>query len=308
MSQRHLLIPLDGSELAEAVLPIAGTLATSVSADLTLVMVVPPGSGPGSTRAPADYLQQIAVFQPDRSLEVHTTIRLGDAAEEILELAREIGSDLIVMATHGRSGLGRSAFGSVADQVVQRSTVPVLLLHPNRHPVDKLRTLVVPVDGTPGGALALATAVPVAQASQAKLVLVRATVPLPLWLYDPTLGLDTGPLINPMWDEDARQAAETYAEGLAARLRGAGLSAEGRGTSGQPGAVIVAAADEVDADLIVMSTHARGGALRSILGSVANEVVRQTRRPVLLLHRPSRGHESEARSLGEAAGPVGGLS
>jgi len=171
-----------------------------------------------------------------------------------VELAREIGSDLIVMATHGRSGLGRSVFGSVADQVVRQSSIPVLLLHPNRHPVDKLRRLLVAVDGTPAGALALATAVPLAQASQAKLVLVRATVPLPLWLYDPTLGLDTGPLINPMWDEDARQAAETYAEGLAASLRRAGLLAEDRGTSGQPGAVIVAAADEVDADLIVMST------------------------------------------------------
>jgi nucleotide-binding universal stress UspA family protein len=127
-----------------------------------------------------------------------------------------------------------------------------------------------------------------------------------LWLYDPTLGLDTGPLINPMWDVDARQAAETYAEGLAAKLSRAGLLAEGRGVSGQPGAVIVSAAVEVDADLIVMSTHARGGPVRSILGSVANEVVRQSRRPVLLIHRPSRGHESEGQPFdGAAASPAG---
>ncbi len=193
------------------------------------------------------------------------------------------------MATRGRSGLGRSAFGSVADQVVRRSSIPFLLLHPNRHPVDKLRTLLVPMDGTPGAALALATAVPLAQASQAKLVVVRATVPLPLWRYDQTLGLDTGPLINPMWDEDARHAAETYAEAMAARLSRAGLVAEGRGVSGQPGAVIVSTADEVDADLIVMSTNPRGGPLRSVLGSVANEVVR---------HRDDRFFSSTDRHAG----------
>jgi nucleotide-binding universal stress UspA family protein len=110
-------------------------------------------------------------------------------------------------------------------------------------------------------------------------------VPLPLWLYEPTLGLNTGPLINPMWAEDARAAAEAYAEGLAGQLRRAGLAAEGQGVSGQPGAAILAAAEAVDADLIVMSTHGRGGPLRSVLGSVADDVVRQSRRPVLLVRR-----------------------
>jgi nucleotide-binding universal stress UspA family protein len=233
----------------------------------------------------------------------HTTIRLGEPAAAILELVSECEADLVVMATHGRSGLGRALLGSVADQVLRSGTVPVLLLHPNHHRTEALRTVLVPVDGTPGAAVALATAVPLARSSGARLLLVRATVPLPLWVYEPTLGLNTGPLIDPMWNEDARLAAEAYAEGLAARLRRAGLATEGQGISGQPGAAIVAAA--VDADLIVMSTHGRGGPLRSILGSVANEVVRKSRRPVLLVRRARISREGD---VGQEEGRPGAIS
>ncbi len=297
MSLKRLLIPLDGSELAEATLPIARVLAAGVDADLTLVIVLPPGTQPGSTREPVGYLHQIAASLEPSGLEVHTTMRVGDPAEEILELADEINCDGIVMATHGRSGLGRSVFGSIADHVVRHSSVPVLLLHPNQHPIETLKTVLVPVDGTPGGAIALAMAAPIARTCHAKLVLVRATVPLPIWLYEPTLGLDTGPLINPMWDEDERVAAEVYVDGLAERLRRAGLVAEGRGVSGQPGAAIVATAEEIDATLIVMSTHGRGGPARSLLGSVADEVVRQSHRPVLLIGRTQPARAVGVRSV-----------
>ena len=287
MLPRNLLVPLDGSDLAEAALPIARLVAETSAAEVTLVRVVPPGSEPGSSRWPAEYLHECAAQQHAAGVTAHTTMRLGEPAEEILALAREIPADLIVMATHGRSGLDRVLLGSVAEQVIRRSRIPVILLRPNQHPVVGLRRLLVPVDGSSGGAVALATAVPLARASHAKLVLVRATVPLPLWLYEPTLRVDTGPLIDPMWDEDARKAAEIYAGALADRLARTGLVAEGRGVSGQPGAVIVSVADEIDADLIVMSTHGRGLPLRAILGSVADEVVRRSRRPVLLIHRPS---------------------
>jgi hypothetical protein len=86
---------------------------------------------------------------------------------------------------------------------------------------------------------------------------------LPLWLYDTTLGLNTGPLIDPTWDENARVAAETYAVALA----------------------LVHLANELDADLIVMSTSAMTDVIRTVLGSVAGDVVRESGRPVLLVRR-----------------------
>jgi nucleotide-binding universal stress UspA family protein len=303
MNFRSVLVPLDGSELAASALPLAQILALSQGAELTLVTVLPADIEPGWTRGLADYLQEVAAPVRAAGVVVHTTIRLGEPAAAIRELVLECDADLVVMATHGRTGLGRAVLGSVADQVLRSGQVPVLLLHPNHHRSEAaLRTVLVPVDGTPGAAVALATAVPLARSSSAKLVLVRAKVPLPLWLYEPTLGLNTGPLIDPMWNEDARLAAEAYAEGMAARLRRAGLAAEGQGISGLPGAAIVAAAEAADADLIVMSTHGRGGPLRAILGSVANEVIRQSHRPVLLVHRTPTSHEVEPEQEAEGQG------
>jgi len=299
MNFSSVLVPLDGSVLAAAVLPLTRILALSAAAEVTLVTVLASDATPGATRGPANYLREMAAPLRAAGVVVHTTIRLGEPAVAILGLVAECEADIVVMATHGRTGLGRAWLGSVADRVLRSSPVPVLLLHPNQHRIERLRTLLVPVDGSPGGAVALATAVPLARTSGARLVLVRATVPLPLWLYEPTLGLNTGPLIDPMWAEDARLAAEAYAQGLAGRLRRTGLAAEGQGISGQPGVAIVAAAEAADADLIVMSTRGRAGPLRSILGSVANEVVRQSRRPVLLVRRTPTSHEGEAEPEAE---------
>lgn len=293
MRDKHLLVPLDGSSLAESVLPVARMLARAMDADVTLFTAMS-AYAPGSTREPIDYLEQVAQRERAYGVEVRAAFRVGDPAPQIHELLRASAFDLIVMATHGRSGPARGMFGSVADRIVQSSSVPVVLLHPNHHELTQLRTVLVPLDGTPGGAVALGTAVALARAAGARLVLVRASVPLPLWIYDPTLGIDTGPFIDPMWAEDARRAAEAYVVGMASRLEQAGLSAQGLAISALPAAGIVAAATQVDADLIVMSTHARTGALRSVLGSVADEVVRKSQRPVVVVRRdaPDTPHDT----------------
>jgi nucleotide-binding universal stress UspA family protein len=303
MNFTHLLVPLDGSVLAESALPIARLIASSQGAELTLMMVLLPDDQPGWTRGPATYLQQAARPIRAAGVVVNTTLRVGAPSEAILTLSRECSADLVVMATHGRSGVTRVIFGSVAGSVLRSSAVPILLVHPNQRQTERLRTILVAVDGTPGGTMALAAAVPLARARAAKLVLVRATVPLPVWLYEPTSDQISGP--DPLWDEDARQAAETYANGLAGRLRDAGLAAEGRGISGQPGAALVAVAEAIDADLIVMSTHAREGPMRAILGSVADEVFRRSNRPVLLVRRAASAHAApilEASSTSEDPG------
>jgi nucleotide-binding universal stress UspA family protein len=175
-------------------------------------------------------------------------------------LERELHIDLIVMATSGRSGLHRLLLGSVAGRVVHASSAPVVLLRPGECSAERLQTILVPIDGTPGGALALAMAAPLARACGARIVLLQAST------YDAV-------------------AAQRSVELIAARLLRVGLAAEARGVLGLPEKAIVDCADEVDADLIVMSTRARHGPLRSILGSVADEVVRTCRRPVMLVQR-----------------------
>jgi nucleotide-binding universal stress UspA family protein len=284
MHDRHLLVTLDGSSLAESALPVARVLANALDADVTLFTAVSVYE-PGSTREPMDYLEQVAQRERDLGVDVRVTFRIGDPTLEIEEFLSESAFDMIVLATHGRSGPPRGLFGSVADQVLQSSRVPVVVLHPNHHAVTHLGTVLVPLDGTPGAAVALATAVGLARAANARLVLVRVSVPPPISIHDPTLGLDTGLLIDPMWAEDARRATETYVVGMASRLEQAGLVAEGLALSALPAAGIVAAANQVDADFIVMSSHARSGAARSVLGSVTDEVVRKSRRPVVVVRR-----------------------
>jgi nucleotide-binding universal stress UspA family protein len=287
---KHVIVPLDGSELAGAVVPVAQTLALSTGATLNLVTVEPTATPLGSAHAAAGYLERAADALRAAGVSVQTNVRVGEPATAIVEWAIEQGADAIVMATHGRTGLVRALMGSVAEGVLRASPVPVLLLHPGARRVAGFKTIVVPVDGSPGAAFALTAATPLARTTGARMVLVRASVPLPLWIYDPTLGIDTGAFIDRTWDEEERQAAEDYAESIATRLRRVGLTADGYGVSGLPARAIVACADLVDADLIVMSTHARDGVARARLGSVADEVVRQSRRPVLLVRRNAAPH------------------
>jgi nucleotide-binding universal stress UspA family protein len=282
----NLLVPLDGSARAAAVLPLAHLLGDAANAEITLLQVVPDGSPPAATRDPSAYLSEIANALRQVGVErVRTTVRLGNPDEVIPRLAAERGSDLVVMGTRGRSGLPRAVLGSVADRVLRESPAPVLLLGPHERPVGELRVVLVPLDDQPRENGALGVAVPLARAHHARLVLVRVSVPPPVWVYEPTIGLNTGPFIDPMWLEDARVGAEAQAERVAAPLRADGLAAEARGVLGQVAPAIIQTADEVDADLIVMSTHARSGPTRATLGSVADAVVRRSRRPVLLVRR-----------------------
>ena len=91
-----------------------------------------PGLEPGQTRALYDDLDDVAALERRSGRQVHTSVRVGQPADAILTLERELDIDLIVMATHGRSGLGRLMLGSVADRILRASRAPIVLLRPGR--------------------------------------------------------------------------------------------------------------------------------------------------------------------------------
>ncbi|MGH7392285.1 MAG: universal stress protein [Candidatus Rokuibacteriota bacterium] len=125
---RRVLVPLDGSDLAESVIPAFLDIARALDLRLVLLQVVPvlsPGSGRLHEEAAA-YLRTAGARLADQA-HVETRVRTGDAAAEIVEEARDGHADLIAMTTHGRSGLSRLLFGSVAETVLRRTTVPVFL-------------------------------------------------------------------------------------------------------------------------------------------------------------------------------------
>src|SRR6185436_2730669 len=108
--------------------------------------------------AAGEHLSRIAEEVGGLGLAADTVLRDGDPAAEIAAEAAEGGAGLVVMATHGRSGLGRAILGSVASGVVAQSPVPVVLLRPGGHKTTRVRVLLVPVDGSPGGSVALGAA------------------------------------------------------------------------------------------------------------------------------------------------------
>ena len=142
---KEILVPLDGSELAESALPHARELAKAFGARVTLFSVVEPiglYSQPGKVGPVIsvtlniqeemaklrEYLENMVRDFKEAGVEAQAVVREGDAASQICDFARETGTDVIVMSTHGRSGIRRWVYGSVADRVLRGATVPVLLI------------------------------------------------------------------------------------------------------------------------------------------------------------------------------------
>jgi nucleotide-binding universal stress UspA family protein len=133
----RILVPLDGSELAQVALPHAVHLAQLFQAELILLRVAYAAAYPGSDPVAAQravvaesdaYLTAVATSLSPQGLTLHTSVRYGNAAEEIIAFASQEGVALIVMATHGRSGVGRWLLGSTAEKVLRGTTVPILLI------------------------------------------------------------------------------------------------------------------------------------------------------------------------------------
>lgn len=282
----HLLVALDGTDEAAVALPPALALARTTGARLTLVRAIP-SDGTAEDEAQAhSYLNRVAAgLVPTHA---STVVARGETAGAILAAGVEGGADLIVMATHGRGGVRRAVLGSLSEAVIAGTRVPVLVVRPGGHEVRDVRTLLVPLDGSPGGAIALGAALGLARSTGARLVLQQVVLPVASYAYAGEASLGGLPWdADPSWDDEALAAARAYVGAMAGRLRHAGVEAEGRAVLAEPGAgvarVLIATAEEIDADLIVMSTHALTGPMRALFGSVADEVVRTAHRGVLLI-------------------------
>jgi nucleotide-binding universal stress UspA family protein len=316
--QAEILVPLDGSLVAETALPPALALARALVGSVTLLRVTPPTLGaeplaeaiqaPVITYRPrtedrdqADaYLAGVAQRLDAPGVPLRIVVLRGDPATAIVQYAREAPDvRLIAMATHGRSGISRWVFGSVAEKVLRATPTPLLLVRPADDgmapPVHPLpyRTIVVPLDGSPVAEQALDQAYEVATATGASLLLV-AVVPEP----DEFLAAEVGDI--PVWMLEDRMAEterlHTYLQGQAARLMNAGLTVEIQVVTGSPATAILDSAAETGADLIVMATHGRGGLQRLWMGSVALKVVQSARTPVLLV----RAHQARKPRTAES--------
>lgn len=289
LEQGPILVTLDGSELAEGALPYATKLAAALRTHLVLVTVSEATEGELGARFPdlkleidqsADayfrtYLERVRdrLQQP----EARIIVRGGDASEQILNAANETGARMIIMATHGRSGLRRWGYGSQLSKIASTSTVPVLAIGPEilEGKGDReLRRILVTLDGSKFAEAALPAARTLADALGAHVILLRVQ-PWAATVYPYVASTTYTPAIDDALDDEAR----IY---LQQQVKAFSPPAEMRVARGDAAGAIIDLVNNAGIDLIVMSTHARRGLVRAALGSVADRAI-QANAPVLLV-------------------------
>lgn len=297
-SPTHLLVALDGSPLAESVLPLVRTLAVALDARVTLLHVLEHGAPATvhgqphlTTVAAAEaYLRPIAARLSNSGLTVEAHVHPNaehDVAASIAAHAAELGADLIILASRGYGGVREWLVGRIPEQVAARAGRPVLIVPaPPKRDVAAIRRLLLPVDQTGDARVALPLARRLAAACQAQLVLVTV-VPTPT-----TMPGDAGvaavflPQTTASLLDWAEQQARAALDELATQLAEAGMAAVTEVRRGDPAREIVQAITAHRADLVVLATHARVGLDGLWAGSVTPRVVAGAACPLLLVPIP----------------------
>lgn len=320
LDHRTILVPLDGSDLAEQAIPLAIALAHSTHRPVRLVhvQVIPtwpaelPNPAPLSTtlgclRQGSDsYLEQVTLrfAVPDLRLESvvlpHDHLEVGHT---IADYAEQVDAGMVVMATHGRGGVRRAWLGSVADYLVRNVTLPVLIVRPGMNLAAAGRHILVPLDGSAFSEAALDEACALAVANRQDLILLRVVQPV----MQPMAGLEA-PYLGVDHERTAfhRSAAEDYLLQLEERVRTTGVKCSTVVTvDAAPGASIVDLARPAHFAMIVMATHGRAGLRRVISGSVTDQVVRRADVPVMVI-RPvgNSPHAFSPMATARMAGPT----
>ena len=295
-----ILVPHDGSEAGARALPIAASIAKATGARIYLLMVHDPSMFipfvPGEVAVPVYDatvvseqrhrdemdMKRIVESMQGQGFEVAGTVLEGTVVETIAEHAIAIGADITIMSTHGRSGFNRLRLGSVANSFITRTATPTLLVRvtednsvaPQIHPGG---TLLCPLDGSSFAEQMLPHAKRFAKSLGLHIELISVTTPAAI----PMAPFGTEALIADPRDlqnqEDNRahylkRIAETLPAGTTTRVI----------TDMAVGNAICQAISESKPAAVAIATHGRGGLMRMMLGSVADEVLRGGSVPVLV--------------------------
>ncbi len=298
---KKLLIPLDGSSLAERALHCAVRLADLLDAKLLLLRVAELAPHIKHTQeteveavtAAEEYLEEVrrvivsmeGSFAPAR-IELFTSF--GKPEQQIVEIARREKADMLVMTTHGRTGFFRLVLGSISAGVIHNCHLPIVLISPlvpesselleeallettTLSEDKKTRRLLVTVDGTLKSEAVLEPATTLAKQMGGEIILLTVANP-----RIPFVPLDN--------DKEVREENVNYLEDLAQEVIAEGINCVKEVRLGNPVDEIVDYAHRSHVCMLVMATHARAGLGQMLLGSVATEVVRRSNLPVLMVH------------------------
>jgi nucleotide-binding universal stress UspA family protein len=290
----RILVPLDGSETSEKVLPYARALARSLKIPIELLAVIDIGRYTSGERARyldtlmdaamrrnEEYLKKVAKTFPGAGAE--WTVEGGAPEEAIITKAAVNKGTLITMATHGRSGLQRWLLGSVAEKVLRGACNPVLLVRVNEEAKTEGEVtpnrIIVPLDGSELAEAVLPTVVELAKALKLKVVLLQSyRVNAIMYGYENVL-----PDLNE-FNRELKKEAIAYLDSWVEQLNRGGLADVVPIVSEEEAAgIIIKLAKGARSSLIAMCTHGRSGVRRWVLGSVTEKVVRHAGSPVLVI-------------------------
>jgi nucleotide-binding universal stress UspA family protein len=278
---KTLLVPLDGSALADAILPHVERFLADGPCDVLLLRVLPPADAaeevPGQAQLERDAMQ--AHLDTTRArlealgARVTTIVREGDPAAEILFAIDQHSPSLVAMSSHGRSGVLRWIRGSVAERVLRSCATPMLLVTPRADEggvEQRFRRILVPLDGGERSATILPAVTDLARRHDAEVLLLRVEQE---GLSRPMLAV----ALNPA---KVVESLRPWME----RLASDGVRCRALAAQGDSASEILDAAEREGADLIAMTTHGRTGLSRLVDGSVSERVLRHCRRPLLVVH------------------------
>jgi nucleotide-binding universal stress UspA family protein len=307
---KRVLLPLDGSELAEVVFSYATQLAARMGLDLVLLHVASPHErdlvplhrayverAAEALKREAEELQKKTGIQPKGGgVTARGEIAVGHPGEEILECALRHNIDLILLSTHGRSGIRRWALGNIADKILRASNIPVWLVRAGVreeivHDKWPTMTMLVPLDGSELSESVLPHVEQLAKQrgpEEVDVILLRVCEPV-------VVPSDVAPTEGLTWKEHQQREVtrpktecDEYLVPVQKRLEGEGLRVRSVVVQGQPADEIAEYCRDNPISLIVMSTHGRSGIGRWAYGSVADRVLHGISSPIFLV----RPHQS----------------
>lgn len=288
----RILVPLDGSETSELILPYAAFLAKALDIPMLLLSVVDPDAldipekfgdiyGPWESALRRRHAELVARLEAD-GLRPESMVSYGRAHREILSVAAQRECGLIAMPTKGRGLLGWAMLGSVTYNVVHTSPVPVLTIAPAtleryRHGEVRISRIVLTLDGSALAETALPYVEHLVERRSLEALLIRVVA------ETRTLPALLSRLIPAEVEKELEADAESYLQDVTARLRDKGLAASWRVLKGIPGPRIVELVREEPDDLVVMTTRGKSGLIPGVLGSVSISVLRNSGNPVLII-------------------------
>jgi nucleotide-binding universal stress UspA family protein len=294
---KHLIVPLDGSALAEAILPLVAQLARKMQARVTLLHVLeanPPQEIHGEHHLTSEaeavaYLEQVKEKYFQTPIEVRAHVHetgVRDVAQSIVAHASEFDNDLIAICTHGRGGLTGFLFGSIAQQVLNLGRTPVLVLYP--HKLEKqvefdCINLLVPLDGDPEHEQGFRVALNLAQTCAASLHLVMVVPTLSTLPGEQAATATLLPGTTNAMLKINQELGERYLRGLNRSAASTTTPITWEVRRGDPARAIVKAARQAGSDMIVMGTHSKSSMDSFWSGSLTPKIASRAHIPLLLV-------------------------